>query len=280
MLPWLDPIADAVAPVVRRVLSLGGVPLRNALHGTWLGHPLHPALTDVPTGAWTVSAMLDALELAGVRQFVAGSDAAVAIGIAGGAAAGTTGWADWADTANEPKRLGLAHAMLNGAALAAYTASFVSRMRGRRKLGIALAMAGYGAMSFAAYLGGELSLGMQIGTRHTASPIFPEPDFVPVLDADALADGTMKRVDLGGIPVLVSRSGDTFHAIGNACTHRGAPLDEGTREANCVRCPWHASLFSLVDGRAIEAPATFPQPRFDARVRDGRIELRPTAVAS
>ena len=27
--------------------------LKIFLNGTWAGHPLHPALTDVPIGAWT-----------------------------------------------------------------------------------------------------------------------------------------------------------------------------------------------------------------------------------
>jgi nitrite reductase/ring-hydroxylating ferredoxin subunit len=84
----------------------------------------------------------------------------------------------------------------------------------------------------------------------------------------------MTRVDLGGIPVVVLRTEAGIHAIGAACTHRGAPLDEGTLEDACVRCPWHGSLFAFDDGRVLEGPASFPQPRFDARVRGGKIELR------
>ncbi|MBD5603647.1 MAG: Rieske (2Fe-2S) protein [Candidatus Eremiobacteraeota bacterium] len=274
----LEPISNALQPVVQKALAAGGPAVRNALHGTWLGHPLHPVLTDIPVGAWTVTAVLDTLELFGVDRYVDGADAALAIGLAGVAGAAASGYADWSDTANEPKTLGTAHAMLNGGAAIAYVGSLVLRRTGRRRLGIAAAAGGYALMSFAAFLGGELSMGMQIGAKHTAEPLFPDADFKPVLDDDALASGTMKRVDLDGVGVLLFRDGDGIRAIGNACTHRGAPLDEGTIEGTCVRCPWHDSLLSFDDGRPLEGPASFPQPLFETRVVAGKIEVRPAVL--
>ena len=272
---WLKPISDAVQPVVQNVLAAGGVPLKNALHGTWLGHPLHPVLTDVPVGAWTVTAALDVLEVLGQRDFAPGADAALVLGLLGAAGAGATGYADWSDTADEPKTLGTAHAILNGAAAIAYVASLAARREGNRTAGIALAFGGYGLMSFAAYLGGELSMGMQIGARHTAIPIFSPDEWAAVLDDGALVAGTMARADFHGIPVVLMRTADGIFAMGAACTHRGAPLDEGTLENDCVRCPWHGSLMSFADGRAIEGPASFPQPLFQTRVTAGKIEVRP-----
>jgi len=272
---WLGPIADSVQPVVQRALAAAGLPMRNALHGTALGHPLHPMLTDVPVGAWTVTAVLDALEAAGSARFAAGADAALVVGFLGALGAAITGYADWSDTADDAKSLGMAHAMLNGAATVAYTASFAARRTGNRGAGIALAYAGYGAMSLAAYLGGELSMGLQLGVRHTAEPIFPANDFTPVLDEHALESGKIVRADLNGIPLILLRTHDGIFAMGAACTHRGAPLDEGTLEGACVRCPWHGSLFSFADGGPLEGPATFPQPQFETRVEAGRIEVRP-----
>ncbi|MBD5634388.1 MAG: Rieske (2Fe-2S) protein, partial [Candidatus Eremiobacteraeota bacterium] len=252
-LPWLAKISDFAQPIVRKLLESSGTPVRNALHGTWLGHPLHPLLTDVPVGAWTVTAAFDTLELFGYRELTGGADAALGLGFAGALAAAVTGYADWSDTAGEPKTLGTAHAMLNAGATVAYGASLVVRRVADRKLGIALGMAGYGLMSAAAYLGGELSMGMQIGAKHTAIPIFPATEFTPVFDEAKLESGRMVRADFGGIPLVLFRSVEgSITAIGAACTHRGAPLDEGTLEGDCVRCPWHGSLFAFEDGRVLE----------------------------
>jgi nitrite reductase/ring-hydroxylating ferredoxin subunit/uncharacterized membrane protein len=271
----LDPLATAIQGVVQKALATAGSPVRNALNGTWLGHPLHPLLTDIPIGAWTVTFALDALTVIGRPSDERSADAALAIGIAGAMGAAASGWADWSDTADEPKALGLMHAMLNGGALALYAGSLVARRSGLRGTGIALAMGGYGLVSFAGYLGGELTFGMQLGVRHTAVPIDPAKKYTPVIDEDSLAYDKLTRVDLGGIPVVLLRTVSGIRAIGAACTHRGAPLDEGTLEGECVRCPWHGSRFDFEDGRVLEGPASFPQPRFEARVRSGKIELRP-----
>jgi nitrite reductase/ring-hydroxylating ferredoxin subunit/uncharacterized membrane protein len=271
----IDPLSNAVQGVVQKVLAAAGPAVRNTLNGTWLGHPLHPLLTDVPIGAWTVTLALDTLTAIGRPSHERGADAALAIGIVGAGAAAISGYADWSDTADEPKRLGTIHALLNGSAMALYVGSFAARRGGRRDIGIALATAGYGLVSFAAYLGGELTFGMQLGVRHTAIPIDPEHRYVPVLDEDALAHDKLTRVELEGIPVVLLRTGTGIQALGAACTHRGAPLDEGTLEDGCVRCPWHGSLFAFEDGHVLEGPASFPQPRFEARVRSGKIELRP-----
>jgi nitrite reductase/ring-hydroxylating ferredoxin subunit/uncharacterized membrane protein len=271
----LDPLATTIQGVVQKVLAASGAPVRNVLHGTWLGHPLHPLLTDIPIGAWTVTFALDTLTAIGRPSHERGADAALAVGIAGAAGAAASGWADWSDTADEPKRLGLMHAMLNGGAMALYVGSLVARRGGHRGTGIALATAGYSLVSFAGYLGGELTFGMQLGVRHTAIPIDPAQKYAPVIDEDALPYDKLTRADFNGIPVLLLRTEAGVRALGAACTHRGAPLDEGTLEDGCVRCPWHGSLFAFDDGRVLESPASFPQPQFDARIRSGKVELRP-----
>lgn len=66
-----------------------GRPIRNLLHGRWLGHPLHPALTDVPIGAWTVALVFDVPTMGRGRQaLVPGADAAIEVGLVGAAGAG------------------------------------------------------------------------------------------------------------------------------------------------------------------------------------------------
>ncbi len=56
----LDRWADQLQGLVRTAVDQGGPAarrLKNWLNGVWLGHALHPALTDVPVGAWTTGAV-------------------------------------------------------------------------------------------------------------------------------------------------------------------------------------------------------------------------------
>jgi nitrite reductase/ring-hydroxylating ferredoxin subunit/uncharacterized membrane protein len=274
----LTRLAEKIQPVVQGVLE-GDSPvartLKNVLHGTIIGHPLHPMLTDIPIGAWTVTVACDALDICGNSRCRAAADAALAVGIAGAVGAAVTGLADWSDTKDEPQRTGMLHAILNSAALTCYLASGAARRADARGLGIFVAFAGYALLGTAAYLGGELSLGMQLGVKHTAVPIDPPRDFMRVLDASALAPGGMQQAELATIPVLVTKIGDRTCAVSGVCTHRGAPLAEGERDGDCIRCPWHGSVFSLEDGRVHEGPATFPLAQFETRIAGGAIELRP-----
>ncbi|HEY5348369.1 MAG TPA: Rieske (2Fe-2S) protein [Candidatus Lustribacter sp.] len=273
----LTRIAERIQPVLRNLLESDAPrrrPIKDLLHGTFLGHPLHPLFTDVPIGAWTVTAVCDALELFGIRRYRDTAQTALVIGALGAAGAAVTGLADWSDTKDEPQRLGMLHALLNSAALASYAGSLVARRRGARRLGLAGAFAGYGLMATAAYIGGELSFGMQLGVKHTAVPLEPSPDFARVLDEPALTGSSMHAAETATIPLLVTRLDDRVHAVSGVCTHRGAALAEGKQEGRCVRCPWHGSRFSLEDGRVVEGPATFDLATFDTRVAGGVISAR------
>lgn len=63
-------------------------------------------------------------------------------------------------------------------------------------------------------------------------------------------------------------------AIANTCTHLGGPLAEGKREGDTVICPWHGSRFDPGTGDVLGGPAVYPEPRYEARVRAGKIEVR------
>jgi nitrite reductase/ring-hydroxylating ferredoxin subunit/uncharacterized membrane protein len=273
----LSRIADAIQPELNRLLEGADAehrPIKDLLHGTFLGHPLHPLLTDIPIGAWTVAAACDALDLAGMHRFRDAADVAIVIGAVGAVGAAATGLADWSDTKDEPQRLGLLHAILNTTSLASYVTSAIARRSGARGFGRAAAFAGYGLMSIAGYLGSELSFGMQLGVKHTVVPIDPPAGFRHVIDAAALSEGAMQTTELETIPLLVTRLAGVTYAVGGVCTHRGAPLAEGTQEEDCVRCPWHGSRFSLEDGHVVEGPATFGLAAFDTQVAGGAISVR------
>ncbi len=157
----LDAPGETVAKTVRGVLSPGAV--KDAISGTWLGHALHPMLTDVVIGSFTSATMLD---LFGGKKSAQASERLIAIGIAAYGPTALTGVSDWADS--EPgddavRRVGLVHAGSNAVALALYAASLRARRRGARGKGIALGGAGAGVLGFAGYLGGHLTLAKGVG---------------------------------------------------------------------------------------------------------------------
>jgi nitrite reductase/ring-hydroxylating ferredoxin subunit/uncharacterized membrane protein len=273
----LEQASEAIQPVVTNAFKAAGPAgqeVKNFLHGTWLGHPLHPVLTDVPLGAWTVALALDAMEaISGRREFGPGADAAIAVGLAGAVGSAVTGLTDWSETSGRARKVGLAHGLLNVGATLLYTTSFVMRRRKKRSAGLGLAMLGYAVSSAAAYLGGHLVYGEQIGVDHTAAQELPE-DFVPVIAETELSEGQMMKVEAKGVSVLLVRRGGQIHALAHTCSHLGGPLSEGKLEGEIVQCPWHGSRFSIKDGSVVDGPATFPQPCFETRVREGQIEVR------
>lgn len=272
----LDRLSDQIQPLVRDAFKSAGPAgreVKNFLHGTWLGHPLHPALTDVPLGAWTAALALDAMEsISGRRELGAGADAAIAVGLVGAAGAAVTGLTDWSETSGRARKVGILHGLMNVGATALYTTSLVLRRRKKRGAGMGFAMLGYAVSSASAYLGGHLVFSEQIGVNHAAAQAMPK-EFVPVLPDAELEEGEMKRVEAGGVPVLLVRLEGAVCALAHTCSHLGGPLSEGKLEGDVVQCPWHGSRFNVRDGSVVDGPATFPQPCFEARVREGQIEV-------
>jgi nitrite reductase/ring-hydroxylating ferredoxin subunit/uncharacterized membrane protein len=249
--------------------------LRNALDGTWLGTPLHPALTDVPIGAATAAALFDAAEsIAGSTELQRAADRALAVGVLGTFPAAVTGASDWRDLRGETRRVATLHALLNVIGLSLNIGSLVLRSRNSRTRAKAVSALGLLTSSVAAHIGGELSFGYGVRVNRTAWQRGPS-DFAAVLDVNDVTGDTLHRVEVDGTAVVVSRSRDgALCAISATCTHFGGPLDQGTRDGDTVVCPWHGSRFDLCSGRVIDGPAVFPEPRYDARVRGDKIEVR------
>lgn len=279
---WLEPASDVVQRAANKSLTGGSLRRRidDILNGTWFGHPLHPAVTDIPTGAWTVALALDGVEvLAGRAEFIPGADAAVAIGVVGAVGSALTGLAQWQYTDSRSRRIGLAHALLNTGALTLYTTSMVLRARGKRGAGHLTALLGYTITAASAYLGGDLSFGERVGVNHATEQELPA-EYTPALRVSELPENTLKRVEVQGVPVLLVRQGETIYALDEVCSHLGGPLAEGQLDGCSVICPWHSSRFALDDGRVLAGPATFRQPHFGTRVRDGQIEVRRIELSS
>jgi nitrite reductase/ring-hydroxylating ferredoxin subunit/uncharacterized membrane protein len=272
--PWLDDVAKRVQPPVQRFFS-ARPRLHNLLDGTWLGVPLHPALTDVPVGAWTSAFALDLVgAVTGSEAANNAADGALAVGIAGALPAAATGTADWRDLIGEERRIATVHALLNVAGLALNVCSLAQRARGNRATGRALSAAALAISGTAAHLGGELSFGLGVRVNHTFADAQPS-EFVAVADEADLRGQDVTTVTVDGASVLIARSqSGELCAIANTCSHLGGPLGEGTRDGDVVTCPWHGSRFDLCSGAVIEGPAVFAQPRYEVRTNNGKIELR------
>lgn len=268
--PWLDAPAQALKTLFEPLLGQDAPrALRDTLYGTWLGEPLHPPMTDLTVGGWTMSMICDVL------GFEEASDVTLKIGTVSAAATALTGAAQWFDLQEmeEPRRLGTLHALMNTTALGCCIASWALREQGNRGPGIATAWTGYTIATASAWIGGHLSFRLGIGVSRQA---FEEPagEWTDVAALDELPDGQLSRVEVDGIPVVVLREGEAIHAAAATCTHVGGPLDEGERDGTCVTCPWHGSVFDLRDGRLVHGPATSPIRPYEARVEAGRVMLR------
>ncbi|MEU1702090.1 Rieske 2Fe-2S domain-containing protein [Streptomyces pseudogriseolus] len=266
--PGRDQLIDALGRRVR-ALPLGRV--RDVLHGTWLGHPVHPMAIHLPIGSWMSAAVLD-LKPGRSRQ----ADLLVALGLAGAVPAAATGLTDWAELHREQQRVGLVHAVANTAAVGLYGASLVLRLTGRGRAGRALGYLGLTAVGAGGLLGGHLAYRQAAGVNHAEEvPHVVSDGWHRVGGVDEFPAGEAVRCVADDVPVLVVReTGGEVHALAERCSHLAGPLSEGTVADGCVQCPWHGSVFRLSDGWNVEGPATAPQPAFDTRVVDGHVEVR------
>ncbi|MGB3328301.1 MAG: Rieske (2Fe-2S) protein [Thermomicrobiales bacterium] len=271
--PWLDATAKRLHALCDPLLGADGpTTLKNALYGTWLGHPLHPAVTDIPIGLWSASALL---EVAGMER---AADLTLKAGTLGALAAAATGLAQWHDLQEDkgPRRLGTLHATLNIGATSLYGLSWLLRDTGARPAGIATSIAGLGLAGLAASMGGDLSFRLGVGVSRVAFEV-PSSRWTTVTSIDDLKDGVLTRVEPdGGAPLVLLRQGDAVLATSATCTHVGGPLDEGTLDGVCVTCPWHGSIFDLTDGHVVKGPASTPLHAFETRIHDGNVQVRAT----
>lgn len=267
----LDAPGRVIAGGVRKLLPAGAV--KDLLSGTAMGHPLHPLLTDVPIGSWTSATMLD---LAGGEDSERAAEILIAIGIAAALPTAVSGWSDWADS--EPsddaiRRIGIVHAVSNISALVLYAASLAVRRRGNRAAGVALGLAGAGALGAGGWLGGDLAYARGVGVNETAFERGAE-DWTPVLDASMLVENRPTAAMLADVELVLVRRNGTIHALADRCAHRGGPLHEGELLGDCIECPWHGTRIRLADGSLERGPSTYPQPVFEAREQGGRVEVR------
>jgi nitrite reductase/ring-hydroxylating ferredoxin subunit/uncharacterized membrane protein len=264
----LDQPAQKLADVVHAATRPRLV--KNALSGTWLGHRFHPLLVELPIGFWSGALVFDMIATRRARW---AADVLVGSGVVAAVPTAAAGLSDWADTFGGPKRVGLVHASCNTLALLSYSGSLVARLLGRRKAGVGLSLVGATAISVGGYLGSHLSYVQGVGVERKWLAGGPK-DWTAVLDTGELQEATPRVVRAGDTDVLLYREGNRINALWATCTHEGGPLGEGHFADGCVRCPWHGSTFRLADGKVVRGPAAASQPVYEARVTDGKVEVR------
>lgn len=266
---WADGVGELLQKVSLAVLR--PVPLlKDILHGTWLGHALHPLLTDVPVGALTAALFLD---LIGQAE---GARWATLLGFLAMLAAAVTGIADHTGTDGKTRRYATIHALLMFCSTVAYLFSVLIRfdvVGGTHQQSVAFAVAGYVLLGVGAYIGGALVFDLgQMVDRHAWRP--GGQRWSP-LEPATFPEGAPTRAKAGAQTLVVLQRGERLYALHDTCAHAGCSLAEhGTVVGDAIECGCHGSRFDLATGRVARGPATFDQPAYEVRRADGRVEVR------
>ncbi len=278
----LEKVALKIAHAVHAAVMEGGAGTRklaDLLHGTWLGHPLHPMLTDVVVGAWTIGAFFDLVSLfKKSRQAETIADALTQVGNFAALPTMLSGLTDFSAMPEPVANLALAHATANSIGFALQVASTRARNRGNRERALSLSGLAFVFLTIGGYLGGHLAYAKKVGVKYFEDVTEPT-GWTQALDATKLREREPRRVEVAGQPVLLYRQGDQIQAIGAVCPHSGGPLEQGKFANGCVQCPWHDSVFALADGRVVHGPSTYAATNYETRIRDGMVEIRLAPVA-
>ncbi len=240
---------------------------KNLASGTFLGHPVHPLLVALPIGSWSLATLFD---LVGDRR---GAQRLTGAGLLTAIPTMAAGGSDWAYTNGAEARVGFVHATANAVTAAAYGISWWERRRGNWLRGVGWSVLGATTLTAGGWLGGHLSYALGVGVDTTAFQ-HSEEDWVPTVAADTVRTGALTAAEVNGVALVLTRTDEgRIVALAGRCTHRGAPLADGTMDDGCLVCPWHDSRFNL-DGSVARGPATRPQLSFQVLERDGQILVR------
>ena len=268
----LDRIGDRVQRIVMGVLRPQRV--RDFLHGVWLGHPLHPAMVQVPIGAWMSTAILDLMP--GQRR---AANALLAVGTAAALPTASAGLNDWASLSREQRRVGLVHALSNTVGVGLFAGSLLARAQGLDQRGRMLSFLGLAAVTGGAYLGGHLAYKQGAAVNQGVPELRHISDgWHSLVDLASLPEAELVTRQIGDVGVLVYREGDRVTAMLDRCAHQSGPLGEGrlvrVDGQPCVMCPWHGSTYQLFNGEVVHGPAGTDQQVLPTRVVDGMVQAR------
>jgi nitrite reductase/ring-hydroxylating ferredoxin subunit/uncharacterized membrane protein len=237
-------------------------PIQHFLNGSWLGHPVHAVVTDVPIGALTVSIVADV-----IGQHVV-ADVSMLLGVLAMVAAAVTGLADYTEVDGNARARATVHGTLMVVTLVLYVISLVIRSGNPtdRLPAIVIAFVAYLLLALGAMIGGDLVF--LIGTHVNRHAWRGAGAKWIALDLGALPDipeGGPTKLRAGINDLAVIRNGENILAVHAQCAHAGGPLAEGTIVDGQIQCPWHGSRFHLADGHVARGPAMYDQPAYEVR---------------
>jgi nitrite reductase/ring-hydroxylating ferredoxin subunit/uncharacterized membrane protein len=241
-------------------------PIQNFLNGTWLGHPVHAVVTDVPIGALTVSIIADVIG----QPLVA--DVALVLGVLAMVAAAVTGAADYAEVDGTARDRATVHSAIMVVSLVLYAISLAIRAGHPvdRLAPIVIALVAYLLLSLGAWIGGDLVY--LVGThvnRHAWRGAGAKWIKLDLGGLEDIPEGGPTKLKAGINDLAIVRDGDRILAVHAQCAHAGGPLAEGELVGDTIQCPWHGSRYRLADGHVTRGPSMYDQPAYDVRRTDG-----------
>ena len=254
-------------------------PVKDLLNGTWLGHPIHPAVTDVPIGALAVALVLDLIGEPAAASW------AIIVGLVTALASAVTGLADYTDTDGAARTRATLHGTVMIVGTVTTALSLLARDGGDTAgtLATSLLVVGFVILAAGAYVGGDVAfvLGNMV-SRHAfrgAGTKWVRLDTGDVADLATLPEATPRLMRAGINDLVVVRLGDAIHVLHAVCAHAGGPLGKGTVTPDgCIECPWHGARYRLADGALRRGPSVYDQPAYELRAgADGGYEVRRAA---
>jgi nitrite reductase/ring-hydroxylating ferredoxin subunit/uncharacterized membrane protein len=267
----------AATDAVYRALGSPGRLLQDFLNGSWLGHSVHPVLTDVVVGGTTMVIFLDILRVFfNVDGLEDATTWTLGLSVLAGVATIVTGLTDFKDTGtgNERNLAGL-HGVINIVAVVMFFISLLQRFGGAHDAAFWVALVAYLVISVGAYIGGHVVFKYGYMVNHNAFARGRRAkEFTALMPAAELAEATPTQATFGTTALVVVRRGDVVYALKETCSHAGGPLSEGKLNGDYIECPWHFSQFRLSDGAVRHGPATSRQVAYRARINAGQVEIQ------
>jgi len=267
----------AATDAVYRALGSPGRLLQDFLNGSWLGHSVHPVLTDVVVGGTTMVIFLDILRVFfNVDGLEDATTWTLGLSVLAGVATIVTGLTDFKDTGtgNERNLAGL-HGVINIVAVVMFFISLLQRFGGAHEAAFWVALVAYLVISVGAYIGGHVVFKYGYMVNHNAFARGRRAkEFTALMPAAELAEATPTKATFGTTALVVVRRGDVVYALKETCSHAGGPLSEGKLNGDYIECPWHFSQFRLSDGAVRHGPATSRQVAYRARINAGQVEIQ------
>jgi nitrite reductase/ring-hydroxylating ferredoxin subunit len=279
---WARPLGGLSNAIARlmdaifRPLGRPGKLLQDFLNGSWLGHSVHPVVTDVVVGGATAALLLQVLIWFGVSDLDVALIWLLGLTWLSALSAVVTGLTDFKDTATGDERnvVGL-HGEINIVATVLFIAAFGAAVVGASGAAAWLLVAGYLVLTVGAFIGGHVVYKYGYMVNYNAFVRGKRAkEFTAVLPVADLPEATPTRAALGATGLVLVRRGDVVYALKETCPHAGGPLAEGHLEGDTVICPWHGSALRLSDGAVRHGPATSRQVAYRAHINGEQVEVQ------